>query len=78
MIARLPDVPGSLGTLLSRFEEFGINLSKVESHPAKHSAYFKYYFFIEFDGHIDDPQVKEAIAPYDDNVTLLGSYVKVC
>ncbi len=77
VIARLPDEPGALVSFLKKFEDAGINLCKVESRPAKIGSQFKYIFFVELDGHYNDPVVQETIAPYKDNITWLGSYVRM-
>ncbi|NMM46947.1 prephenate dehydratase [Marinigracilibium pacificum] len=78
LIAKLPDTPGSLASFLEAFHNAEINLSKVESRPAKIGKKFKYWFFVEFDGHFNDDKVQEALAPYLKNVKWLGSYVKLC
>lgn len=78
LIARLPDKPGALVSFLKKFEDAGINLCKVESRPAKIGSKFKYFFFVELDGHYNDPVVQETIQPYKDHITWLGSYVKLC
>jgi chorismate mutase/prephenate dehydratase len=78
LIARLPDKPGALVSFLKEFEDAGINLCKVESRPAKIGSKFKYFFFVEMDGHYKDPVVQNTIKPYEDHITWLGSYVKVC
>ncbi|MDH5609918.1 MAG: prephenate dehydratase, partial [Cyclobacteriaceae bacterium] len=78
LIARLPDKPGALVSFLKNFEDAGINLCKVESRPAKIGSKFKYFFFVELDGHYMDPVVQETIEPYKDNISWLGSYVKMC
>ncbi len=78
VIARLPDEPGALVNFLRKFEDAGINLCKVESRPAKLGSKFKYIFFVEFDGHRNDPLVQETIEPYRKSITWLGSYVKMC
>ncbi len=78
LIAKLPDEPGALVSFLRNFEDEGLNLCKVESRPAKIGSKFKYIFFVEFDGHYNDPLVQKAIAPYKRDVTWLGSYVKMC
>lgn len=78
VIATLPDEPGALVRFLQQFQNAGINLCKVESRPAKQGSTFKYVFFVEFEGHINDPVVQNTIRPYKDNLTWLGSYVQLC
>ena len=78
LIAKLPDEAGALVSFLQKFREAGINLCKVESRPAKIGTKFKYVFFIELNGHFNDPNVQETIAPYKDQIKWLGSYVRMC
>ncbi len=78
VIAKLPDVPGALVSFLKKFEDSGINLCKVESRPAKIGSKFKYFFFVEFDGHYEEDVVQKTISPYKENIRWLGSYVKIC
>lgn len=78
VIATLPDEPGALVRFLQQFQNAGINLCKVESRPAKIGAKFKYVFFVEFEGHFNDPVIQNTVRPYLDNLTWLGSYVQIC
>ncbi|VXD17417.1 prephenate dehydratase [Marinoscillum sp. 108] len=78
VIANLPDEPGSLVRFLQNFQNAGINLCKVESRPAKEGTTFKYVFFVEFEGHFNEPKVQNTIQPYKNNITWLGSYVQLC
>lgn len=78
IIAKLPDEPGTLVRFLQQFQNAGINLCKVESRPAKEGSTFKYVFFVEFEGHFNDPNVQNTIKPYINHITWLGSYVQVC
>ena len=78
VIANLPDEPGALVRFLQQFQNAGINLCKVESRPAKKGTTFKYVFFVEFEGHYNDPTIQNTIKPYQDHITWLGSYVQLC
>ena len=78
IMAKTADKPGSLAKLLQDFYDAGINLSKIESRPAKKGKNFKYWFFIDIDGHIDDDNVKALITMHNKDLTWLGSYVKLC
>jgi chorismate mutase / prephenate dehydratase len=78
IIATLSDEPGTLVRFLQQFQNAGINLCKVESRPAKQGTTFKYVFFVEFEGHFHEPTIQNTIKPYLDNITWLGSYVKIC
>jgi chorismate mutase/prephenate dehydratase len=77
IIARLPDEPGALANFLQEFHTAKINLSKVESRPAKEGSKFKYIFFIDFDGHFNDKNVQSVVKNYWHNIKWLGSYVKM-
>jgi chorismate mutase/prephenate dehydratase len=67
--------PGSLLELLKSFEKEDINLTRIESRPLKQRG-FQSLFFIDFEGHIDDENVKKVIEKYQDQIKWLGSYVK--
>jgi chorismate mutase/prephenate dehydratase len=75
VLVRLDNTPGALARFLSSFEKSGINLSKIESRPAKDEG-FSYIFYIDFDGHIRDEKVKKALSGYEDKIKWLGSFVK--
>jgi len=78
ILTRLPDEPGSLVNFLQDFYHAKINLTKIESRPAKEGKHFKYFFYIDFDGHIEDENVSRVINKYKSNTKWLGSYVKMC
>jgi prephenate dehydratase len=68
--------PGSLLEILQEFASRGVNLSKIESRPTK-KVLGEYYFFIDVDGHVDDPEVSAAIGSLVGRLRelrLLGSY----
>lgn len=70
------DRPGSLLQILQEFAYRYINLTKIESRPAKR-ALGEYVFFIDMEGHIDDDVVAEAINCLKckvKDVKFLGSY----
>ena len=74
-VTPIEDSPGLLRSLLSAFADRAINLTKMESRPAK-SKLGDYIFFIDFQGHRDDDAVKEAFAAIEKEFSLkvLGSY----
>jgi len=78
MLAKTSDKPGSLVVLLQDFHEAGINLTKIESRPAKKGKNFKYWFFIDFDGHVEDANVAKLMEKHKKDLKWLGSYVKMC
>lgn len=68
--------PGSLYQSLAFFAERGINMTRIESRPAKNRPW-EYAFFLDFEGHQDDPPVREALEALRANVDflkVLGSY----
>lgn len=70
--------PGLLYQVLSPFRELGINLTRLESRPA-HNTKWSYVFFIDFEGHCDDPDIApvlQALKDDDLDIRLLGSYPK--
>ena len=76
ILARLKDKPGALYEFLKDFYQKGINLTKIESRPAQYRD-FNYWFYIDFDGHIDEAHVQEVIAKHKEQIKWLGSYPKV-
>jgi prephenate dehydratase len=72
------DRPGSLYNILKEFAQRDINLTRLESRPAKKNL-GDYVFMIDLDGHLHDKNVFEAIEVLRRSVYLvkiLGSYPK--
>lgn len=69
------DKPGLLYNLLGEFAKRSINLTKIESVPSK-GRLGDYIFYIEFEGHKDDENVKKTLKAIESNFFLkvLGSY----
>jgi len=70
------DKPGSLFNILKEFAERNINLTRLESRPAKKDL-GDYVFMIDMEGHIHDKTIYEAIESLRNKVYLvkiLGSY----
>jgi len=70
--------PGALYRALESFAKFGIGMVNIESRPSRQGLW-DYVFFIDIDGHSEDPQVAEALDLLKANVNmlkLLGSYPK--
>ncbi|HEV8607786.1 MAG TPA: prephenate dehydratase [Tepidisphaeraceae bacterium] len=68
--------PGALAEVLDVFKENGINLTDIEKRPSK-KVNWEYYFFIDAQGHSDDPAMKTAIDAAKQHclqLTVLGSY----
>jgi len=70
------DRPGALVSVLKEFADRGISCSKMESRPTR-EVFGEYVFLVDFEGHVDDPIVKEALAAVGRvcaEVKVFGSY----
>lgn len=72
VFTKVPNVTGGLEELLASFKRNGINLTKIESRPMDDAANFETWFYIEFEGHIQDLSDRGISVP--DNLVWLGSY----
>ncbi|MGM0471601.1 MAG: prephenate dehydratase [Bacillota bacterium] len=75
----LENQPGILHEILNEFAVRNINLTKIESRPAR-KMLGDYIFFIDFEGHREDPAVESALNNLADKTSLLkilGSYPQV-
>lgn len=69
---------GALHKILGPFAEYGISMAHIESRPSRQGLW-EYVFFIDIDGHRDDPDVAKALETLQNNVKMLkilGSYPK--
>lgn len=76
VIVSITDRPGGLYEILKEFALANINLTKIESRPAKKNL-GDYLFFIDLRGHLKDPAVKKCLDSIKDMTTVfrvLGSY----
>jgi chorismate mutase/prephenate dehydratase len=68
--------PGAVHALLEPFAKHGVSMNRLESRPAR-TGLWEYLFFVDLEGHRDDPPVAAALAelrvqaPF---LKLLGSY----
>ncbi len=72
----LPHESGSLYHLLSHFIYNDLNMTKIESRPVEGKSW-EYRFFIDFEGNMADPAVKNAIRGLREeslNLKILGNY----
>jgi chorismate mutase/prephenate dehydratase len=68
--------PGSLYRILEPFVRAGLNLTKIESRPAKIRAW-EYVIFVDFEGHRETPAVAAALREIGErtlHLKVLGSY----
>ena len=72
----IKDQPGALFNVLSPFARHGISMNRIESRPS-HQAKWEYGFFIDLAGHVDDDNMKAALAELAEHsaqIKVLGSY----
>ena len=70
------DRAGALLSLLEPLASAGISMTRIESRPMK-SALWQYVFFIDIQGHIDDPDVAKTLDRLEKDCAffrVLGSY----
>jgi chorismate mutase/prephenate dehydratase len=76
MMFQISHTPGALADVLTIFKSNKLNLTWIESFPYRESK-GEYVFFIDFDGHREDPKVKKTLAALlemCDSVIVLGSF----
>src|SRR5437588_10867097 len=76
LMFRVPHNPGSLVEALDIFRQNKLNLTWIESFPAK-TGKQEYMFFVDFEGHVEDPKVKRALNLLEqkcDQLAVLGSF----
>ncbi len=76
LMFKVPHNPGSLVDALDVFKANKLNLTWIESFPAKNGRK-EYMFFVDFEGHVEDPKVKRALnalAEHCEQLTVLGSF----
>jgi prephenate dehydratase len=69
-------VPGALYEVMGELANHGLNLTKIESRPRRNRPWH-YLFYVDFEGHEDDPEVREAmlgILKKASFLKVLGSY----
>jgi chorismate mutase/prephenate dehydratase len=74
----IKDKVGALHDTLDTLKNNGINMSKIESRPSGDKVW-EYVFFVDFEGHADNPNVKKALEEMEEHcavLTVLGSYPK--
>lgn len=71
-----PHKPGALYGALSYFAENNLNMQRIESRPVIEKSW-EYFFYIDFEGHLQDKNLRKAIVEIEKNSTyfkLLGNY----
>lgn len=70
---------GALFEVLRVFAETHINLTRIESMPNREDP-GNYYFFVDFEGNVDDEKIKKALEVVQNNTSMykfLGCYKEV-
>lgn len=76
ILVSMKDKVGALYEMLQPIRKYGVNMTKIESRPSKKKAW-DYYFFIDFEGHVQNPKVKKMLELMEHRVKflkILGSY----
>jgi chorismate mutase/prephenate dehydratase len=76
LMFRVTHAPGKLVEALDVFRQAKINLTWIESFPAKTDKP-AYVFFVDFEGHRDEPKVSktiDALQKHCEEVVILGSF----
>lgn len=76
LIFTLKDVPGALFKAIAAFSLRDLNLTKLQSRPSRERPWH-YSFYVDVQGHRDDPAVQRALGHLDELTTVvkvLGSY----
>ena len=60
LVVSVPNRPGSLHDVLTPLKKHGVSMTRIESRPAR-SGQWEYYFYIDLQGHPDQPEVSAAL-----------------
>ncbi|MBX3439707.1 MAG: prephenate dehydratase, partial [Planctomycetaceae bacterium] len=76
VLLQIPHQPGALSDALNGFKKAKINLTWIESFPLR-GPEVGYLFFLDFEGHMQDPRIRRALAELEEKAVrleVLGSY----
>jgi chorismate mutase/prephenate dehydratase len=76
LVVSVPNRPGAVHDLLVPLKNNGVSMTRFESRPAK-SGQWEYFFYIDLQGHVTDPQVAKALEELKGLCAyykILGSY----
>jgi chorismate mutase / prephenate dehydratase len=76
LIVSVANEPGAMFKLLEPLARHGVSMTRFESRPARVGTW-EYYFYIDLEGHRDDPSVSAALIELDQKAAflkILGSY----
>jgi len=60
LVVSVTNRPGAVHDMLVPLKQHGVSMSRFESRPAR-SGQWEYYFYIDIEGHPDDPRVAQAL-----------------
>ena len=60
LVVSVPNRPGAVHDMLVPLKQHGVSMSRFESRPAR-SGQWEYYFYIDIQGHPDEPHVAAAL-----------------
>ena len=76
LILAVANRAGAVYDMLSPLSENGVSMTRFESRPAR-KGQWEYYFYVDIEGHCDDPAVRKALAALQQKCAffkVLGSY----
>ncbi len=76
LILAVPNRAGAVFGMLKPLADHGVSMSRFESRPAR-SGSWEYFFYVDIEGHQDDPQVARALEALRESCAFfknLGSY----
>ena len=76
LVLSTPNRPGAVHTLLEPLARHGVDMSNLQSRPAR-AGLWEYVFYVDFKGHREDAAVAAALRDLDERaafVKVLGSY----
>ncbi|WP_322033506.1 prephenate dehydratase [Paraburkholderia sp. J76] len=73
MIVSVKNEPGAVYKLLEPLARHSVSMTRFESRPARLGSTWEYYFYIDFEGHRDEPAVAAAL----DELSKKAAFLKV-
>ncbi|MES1942035.1 chorismate mutase [Salinisphaera sp. T5B8] len=76
ILVAIRNEPGMLHRLLTPGAQAGVDLTRIESRPSRRQAW-DYNFFIDLEGHIDEPRVRQVLDAIESQAAMLkvlGAY----
>jgi chorismate mutase/prephenate dehydratase len=76
LVVSVANRPGAVHDMLQPLKAHGVSMTRFESRPAR-SGQWEYYFYVDIDGHPDQPNVARALEELQDACAffkLLGTY----